>query len=385
MTTKFRFNKIFFVLLCCLIFLECRRPFEPSLKPSDINSLVVEGYIDGNAPTHITITRARNVSQGDTAARKYELNAGVSVEDDQQNIYPLTEMGNGAYGSVNTLNIDPSHKYRLHILTSDGKEYASDYVPFKSSPPIDSIGWKMTDEGGVQIYVNTHDPSNQTKYYRWDYGETWEFHVSYYSILKYNPPTNTLLPRTDQVYMCWKSDSSTNIFLGSSAKLVSDVIHEAPLAYVPNHDQKLSVLYSIFVRQYALDESGYNYLQAMKSNTENTGSIFDPQPNGTTGNIHCLTDPSEQVSGYICAGNTSVKRVFIYNSAIPGRWNLVPNCPDVEVPNIADSIRYYFTTGYGPVDQIYSPSGAIIAYNASYVLCVDCTLTGTNVKPSFWP
>ena len=384
MKTKFDFNRILFACLCCLVFSNCRRPYEPSLKPSDINSLVVDGYIDGSAITHVLLTRAREVSPGDTAARKFESNATVSVEDDQQNVYSLTETGNGIYSSINILNLNPSYQYRLHIITSDGKEYRSDYVPFKSSPPIDSIGWEIKDDGGVQVYVNTHDPLNQTKYYRWDYGETWEFHSWYYATLIYDRPTNTPVQRNDQVYACWKSDSSTNILLGSTAKLTSDVVNEAPLVYIVNHDQKLSVLYSIFVRQYALDENAYNYLLAIKNNSENTGSIFDPQPNGTTGNIHCLTDPSEQVSGYISAGNTSEKRVFIYNTSIPGRWNLVPNCPEIVVPNIPDSIRYYFTTGYDPIEIKYG-AGFIEGYYASYLNCVDCTLSGRNVKPSFWP
>jgi hypothetical protein len=384
MKKQFYFGKLFFSGVCCLIFSECIRPYEPSLKPSDINSLVVEGYIDGNAPTHILLSRAREVSPGDTAARKYELNASVSVEDDQQNVYPLTEIGNGAYSSVNALNIDPSHKYRLHILTSDGKEYASDYVPFKSSPPIDSIGWNLKN-GGVQIYVNTHDPLNKTIYYRWDYGETWEFHAWYYSQLIYNPASNSVGGRSDPVYICWQSDSSTNILVGTTAKLANDVMNEAPIAYLENHNKKMSVLYSIFVRQYALDENGYNYLEAMKSNTENTGSIFDPQPNGTTGNIHCLTDPSEQVSGYICAGNTSVKRAFIYNTSLPTGWNILPDCPEVDVPNDPDSIRFYFTTGYAPIDVINGASGGVKGYKSSYLRCVDCTLSGTNIKPSFWP
>jgi hypothetical protein len=385
MKEQFYFGKLLFSGVCCLVFLECRRPFEPSLKPSDINSLVVEGYIDGNAPTHISLTRAREVSPGDTAARKYESNASVSVEDDHQNVFPLTEIGRGAYSSLNTLNLDSSHQYRLHIITSEGKEYASDYVPFKSSPPIDSIGWRITNDGGVQIYVNTHDPSNKTRYYHWDYGETWEFHSWYYSQLIYNPASNSVATRNYPVYICWQSDSSTNISLGTSAKLANDVINAAPIAYIEKHSQKMSVLYSIFVRQYALNEKGYNYLVAMKSNTENTGSIFDPQPNGTTGNIHCLTDPSERVSGYICAGNTSVKREFIYNTSLPRGWNILPDCPEVDVPNNPDSIRFFFTTGYGPYEAITGQGGGTIGYKSSYLRCVDCTLSGTNIKPSFWP
>ena len=217
-------------------------------------------------------------------------------------------------------------------------------MPFKSSPLIDTIGWKFKD-GGVQTYLNTHDANNTTLYYRWEYNETWEFHSFYDSYIKYDAATNSVIPRTEQVYVCWHSNNSTNILLGSSAKLSSDVINEMPLTYIEQHSKKLSVLYSLWVKQYALDLKSYNFWQAMKNNTEKVGSIFDPQPNQTPGNIHCATDSTETVIGYIGAGNTIQKRVFIKNSLMPLTWNIFPFCPTKTVPDNPDSLAYYFGAG----------------------------------------
>jgi len=362
---------------------DCKVPYDPTLKSSDTNALVVEGNIDGSVPFVIKLSRSRMLTNGDTAARKYELGAKVIIEDNHQDTYPLTEEGNGIYSSLNTLPLNPSYQYRLHIFTSNKEEYESDFVPFKSSPAIDSIGWNLND-GGVQVYVNTHDPNNSTTYYRWEYKETWEFHSLYYSNYQYNPPDSTVIPRTVQIYTCWHTDSSTSIFLGSSAKLSSDVIYEMPLPYIPDHDQRLSILYSILVKQYALDVNGYNYWLAMKNNTENIGSIFDPQPNETVGNIHCVTNPAELVVGYINAGNTVEKRVFISNSSLPTDWNQLQICsPEKLVPNIKDSLYFYFGFGYVPVDLTSIQTQLL--YTGYERECVDCTINGTNVKPSFWP
>lgn len=374
-------------IIVCLAFVlmlaNCKIPYDPPLKSTQINDLVVEGYIDGAAPVTIKLSRTRVISAGDTAAFRYELNARVSIEDDHQNQYFLMETGNGLYVNNSSLNLNPAYKYRLHIFTSDGKEYLSDFVPFKQSPSIDTIGWKLKDNG-VQLYVNTHDPNDATKYYRWEYSETWEFHTHYETYLKYNRIDNTVTHRTDQVRICWQSHNSTTILLGSSAKLSSDVIDQAPLVYIEPHDRRLSVLYSIWVKQYALDINGYNYWQAMKSNTEKVGSIFDPQPNQTVGNIHCTTDPAETVVGYIGAGNSFEKRVFISNNLMPPDWNPREYCEIILVPEISDSIRAYFNGGYSPIGESSTPSGQP-AYSASTVECVDCTIYGTNIKPAFWP
>jgi Domain of unknown function (DUF4249) len=379
-------RKYFNLLLpCCLsalVLSNCKVPYDPPLKATDTDALIVEGYIDGAAPVTFRLSRSRILSPGDTSSRRYELGAQVSIEDDHQNTYPLTETGNGFYGDTTVLNLDASHQYRIHIFTSGGREYLSDLVSFKQSPAIDTIAWKLKDDG-VQTFLNTHDPKNSTIYYRWEYSETWEIHAEYISILRYVPDSNTVVPRSDRVFACWRSDNSTNIYLGSSAKLASDVINEMPLAYIAPHDKKLSVLYSIWVKQYALDLNGYNYWLAIRNNTERVGSIFDPQPNETTGNVHCVTDPAEKVVGYIGAGNSYEKRTFINNRSLPTTWNPTPDCPLRVVPNNPDSIKYYFGGQYDPIVSIQLAFG--LSYSASYKDCVDCTLSGTNIKPSFWP
>ena len=379
-------NLICFLLLA-LTLSNCKVPYDPPLKATDINSLVVEGFIDGAAPVVFKIGRTRALTVGDTATRKYELNAIVSIEDDHQNRYPLIESGSGIYISSGLLNLNLSSQYRLHIFTADHREYLSDLVPFKQSPPIDTVSWKIKDEG-VQISLNTRDVNNATRYYRWEYSETWEFHSRYRSswkaIITRNPDYVSVVTRPENVYTCWQTHNSTNILLGSSAKLSNDVINEMPIKYVEPHDKRISVKYSIWVKQYALDIKGYNYLEAIRNNTEGVGSIFDPQPNQTAGNIHCISDPAEKVIGYVSAGNSVEKRIFIKNNELPTSWNIYPDCPTYDVPNNQDSLMAYFDGGWEPL-FIKQITATQIAYTSSYAECVNCTLTGTNVKPSFWP
>ncbi len=200
---------------------------------------------------------------------------------------------------------------------------------------------------GLQIFVNTHNPQNNTRYYKWQYKETWEFHSAYLSKLKYiiNPSpqgdvyslTPSVVayyppdPYDSSIFICWQSDSSTEILLGSSAALSEDLIH-LPIVTVPAGSQKLTVLYSINIIQYGWSEAGYQFLQAMKKNTENTGSVFNPLPSQLIGNIHCLSDPSKMVVGYFNVSPEQEKRFFISAADVPD-WIYNMSCPLYEIQN----------------------------------------------------
>lgn len=374
------------LLLYCipiLFYVGCKVPYDPSIKSSNTHLLVVEGFLTVNGTTNIKLSHTRNITSGDTAAYINEVNAKVIIEDNNNNIYPLDENGGGNYSGNYFLNSNV--QYRLHIITSDQKEYFSDFVTCKVSPPIEDVTWKF-NQGGVQISLNTRDPNNNTKYYRWSYTETWEFHSQYHSNLEYNPVDTTVIYRKVPVFVCYRDRDGSAIILGTSAKLAQDVIQDAPILFIGNHDRRISVLYSILVTQYALDSSGYNYWNAIKGNTENVGSIFDPQPNQTKGNIHCVSDSTETVIGYIGAGATDQKRIFISNSEMPSDWNQPPNCTEYEVLNIVDTIYHYMASkSYVPYLKDSTPAGVTKGFFSASGSCVDCTITGSLAKPTFWP
>ena len=97
MNQKHFLAKILLCGLSALALSHCKIPYEPKLKSTDTNALVVEGFIDGSSPISFKLSRSRKLTTGDTASPGSELNARVIVEDDHQDAYPLTEAGNGIY------------------------------------------------------------------------------------------------------------------------------------------------------------------------------------------------------------------------------------------------------------------------------------------------
>lgn len=366
----------------------CKEKYIPSLTYPPTGYLVVEGFINsGLEPTSIKLTRTSSLA--DNVNTLYEHNAEVNIEGENNEIFPLYESGEGTYTS-SFLQLNDNVKYHLHIKTSDAKEYMSDFAPIKHTPDIDSVSFQR-ENTGVRIYVNTHDPLNNTKYYQWKYEETWEIHSAFLTNLKYtyDPITfkikgvayKDLNPDTT-IYKCWPSTVSTNINLGSSEKLSADVIY-LPLVFIENADDKLSVRYSINVKQYALSHEAYLFFNKIKKNSEELGSIFDPQPSELQGNIHCITNPAETVIGYVEISEEKQKRRFIENAEVPG-WNYRNACQLVTIVNQADSINKYAST-LSPVMPVTVAQRSIVEFSASNVSCIDCTLRATNVRPPFWP
>jgi len=387
-------KKIVYPLFWLLLPAGCIQKFQPMLSSAPTGYLVVEGIINGSGGS-ASVTLSRTTILTDTSI-VFEEGAMVQVEGNDNSVHIFTAQGNGIYG-IADLSLSSAGQYRLRIKTADGDEYLSDFSPMITTPPIDSVSWQLTG-GGLQVYANTHDPQNSVQYYKWDFLETWEYHSTYLKQLVYDtthlpgsgaPILNVgQIPIDTTVYTCWQSVPSTDILLASTTALGSDVIYDFPLTLIPQSSIKLTTDYSILVRQYGLTEEAFNFLQIMKANTQETGSIFSPQPSQLQGNVHSLTHPTETVVGYVGFCSVQSQRVFIHNSQLPLLWSsYAPPCTE-------DSIYVLDPKNpYQPQDQI---SGAIFEglipttlinlnrFLAAPASCVDCTLTGTNQKPSFW-
>ena len=366
--------------MCCWL-CTCVQPYVSPYKSPVTGYLVVEGYISANSPTKYTLTRTVQLS-GNHAIPAVT-GATVQVEGSDSSVYPLPEQGNGVYGD-STLNLNSALQYRLRIQTPNGESYLSDFTTVKPSPAIDSINWTFDYYKGVNIYVNTHDPSGSTHYYMWAYDQTWEYDMEWESLLRYDDTNNTVVPRLPNqlVNRCWVNSASTTLILDNTSKLSQDLVYEYPLVHIENDAQQLGVLYSIQVTQYTLSAEGYSFLYQMQQNSEALGTIFDAQPTQLTSNIHCLNNPAEQVIGYVSVGTVQQQRIFIAEAQLP-YWQYYIPCanPNITVPANPDSLEFYFGSGlFTPIEPL--PGGYIS--NAS--LCVDCTLLGgSNQKPSFWP
>lgn len=386
-------------VIVLLVALGCKKPFAPAAITLNSSYLVVEGVINtGPDSTYIKLTRTVKISGPDTL--KAERNAVVTVEGSDNTTYPLQEMGNGMYSSP-SLGLSTVVKYRLRIVTSDNTTYLSDFVEAKDTPDIDSLSYKVLNNG-VQFYATTHDPKNNTRYYRWDFDETFGYLSLYRSFFEVGPDTLPVyrVAQNDKIYECYKTEHSNQVLLGSSAKLAQDVIVNQPLDFISGASGKISHGYSLFVRQYALTPEGFAYWQNLKKNTEQLGTIFDVQPSEIQGNIHCVTNPSQPVVGFISASGIKAKRVFLDAQTTdvfapfyvpPPGTNECKLDTILLYPEDTFKTRLYNLTYTGDtvlVTAVFSTPTEFTGYNYGSRECVDCrdkAPYGTNMVPVFWP
>jgi hypothetical protein len=348
----------------------CVVPYIPEISDKE-ELIVVQGLItDQPGVNTIKLSKSRPLWNRETLANLK--GCLVWITDNEGNSDTLKEtLTEGVYITNQAkFRGQIGRTYVLHVKTNKAfgrLSYESMAMKMNPVPPVDSVyyvkevfdlGQKSTE--GCRIFLNTHDPYNQCRFYRWKYTETWEFH------LPYNVPNR----------VCWISAESREIFIKNAAILGENRVNGFPLVTIENPVDRLSIKYSILVNQYSLNEDEYIYWERFRNMAEQTGGLYDIIPAPVPNNIFCLEDPSEKTLGYFSVSAISSKRIFIEDS-FRGIDTQYYNCVD-------DSI-----SGPGEIGGLNSTvwllgSRGSVRYLTHQVGCADCRSRGTSIKPSFW-
>lgn len=386
--------KKWYLILLLFLTVHCREEYNVVLQTNGNGALVVEGIMNAQGKTKISLSRTTRLADKRVAP---ETGAFLFIEGENNGaVYSMIETQPGVYESEDN-TFDAATKYKLRIKTADNREYETDYKNYILTPRVDSLSWRQTPDG-LDVFANASSGSD-VKYYKFDYDETWEFHSAFRTFLGftetspgsgvyqivYLDPVNQSVDTT--LFVCYNSRSSSSINIVSTDALDSNIVL-APVVSYPRGSIELSVLYSILVKQYGLSKEGYEFYVKMKKNTESLGSIFDAQPSEISGNLKCITDPSELVIGYVEFTTAQEKRLFIDNTAL-NDWAYKQDCqyyfsnPHL---NDADVILQLMKESLVPtIIAEYTSVGGIKKFEVQKEQCVDCRLRGSNIKPDFWP
>lgn len=362
----------------------CLDPYSPRVNPLDINLLVVDGSLDVSDGSAV-VALGRAVSVDAPESFPNVLGAFVSIEDTHGNVYQLHEGDSGNYRATG-IPVQHGDEFRLHIVTTDDDVYDSDFVKPLSTPPIDSLTW-TTDDEKLTIQVSTHDPTNESRYFRWTYDETWNYHAALLS--QYVVENRQLRGRRpdEMMYYCWNTAPSYNIVAGSTARLSSAVVSKFPVQFIPAGSIKLQMKYSILLKQMAISEDEFKYLEQLKKTTESIGGLFDPQPTSVIGNVHRVRKDSPLAVGYFSVGNTTKMRMYINGADVPKIFREIwplPGClpPDsvcaVPSPTCAITVNDLIDA---QIVGIYAAG----KYTLTNSRCADCRFQGgVTMQPDWW-
>lgn len=388
-------SKYIAIFIFSLALWSCIEPIE--IEVSDqTDFLVVDGLMTtGKDPFQVKLSRSSSL---DTNGFRLEQNAIVHIEAEGGERVNLTEQEDGVYLSAGSgLEGIVGKQYRLLISTNEGKDYASEWVSLKETPSIDSVYFRYeevpTEDGlskGMQIYLDAFDPENKTRFYRWDWTETWMYRAPYATPYEYIGNDDfQIIPAKD---ICWKDETSSTITIGTSLNNEIDIITEFPLLYISTESERLRLRYSILVKQYALTEKEYLFWKSLQEANELGGTLFDRQPQSTVGNVRNIENPDEAVLGYFSASAASEKRIFIDRIDMPRGLSIGQSffreCLDLldTIPkSISADQEVFQAIAEGKVFYDFNRVVQITGYILTTKECSDCREQGGRLeKPEFW-
>ena len=405
MTSKYlnRFAALAALLLCAAA---CIYPFETRISDSGEWPLVVEGDILIGDQTIVSLSHvhpfsaSNNDFQSFSAVGYIEGEDGTRVESaDRFSLDDATWSPSARSEAVvyfDTRTLSPGQRYRLHLTTrgQDGQvlnSYESDWLEPCPAPTIDGLNYSHHPEYD-EMWVGLSMHCNGSHYFRWYFEETWEYHsdinsLFYYSLLeqkvkqyKYDEPT---------LYYCWDNAKSKQIQIFSTVNQTEDRFEELAFHRIGLSDKRLQILYRITVHLSAISEDAYNYWNNIKQGSEEQGSIFSPTPSEMASNVHCVSDPSVQVIGYL---NLSAQATYVmYYDNLQNHF-FKPGKPHLRTDKTVsvhqpDSMAYWYINGLRPFDAVYEmPELEPIAYMWTPAACIDCRMEGgSKNKPADWP
>jgi len=193
------------------------------------------------------------------------------------NIYPFIE-SNEIYESQNPFQAITGRKYKLKIITN-GKTYSSKQEMLTKVNPIQSVEANdITISGvrGAEIKVTAFDPTNSSKYYRYEYEETYKIISPKWLpyTVTVNPTNKELIytPRTYEARTCYSTVKSNELLLHSTTNLSEDRV-DYMVRFLPVSNPIIMHRYSILVKQYVQNLAAYTYYNTLKT-ISGSGSIL---------------------------------------------------------------------------------------------------------------
>ncbi len=374
-------------LLALLVLAACIKPYTPVIEGDEANQLVVSGRItDTEGWQEVSVSLSTPV---ETAENIPITGCEVNILDDHGNIFSLDPSDPGKYKAwISQEYLVAGHAYKVSVTTPDGERVESAYDTLMAGAALDTVYYILEDvptndpdifNRVMQFYTDFAGTESDSRFYRWEVKETWEFHSAHPIEYYYNGKFHEVVPPDYSKLVCWSSMLVKNIYTLSTKSLSQNVYIKYPLHSVDGHTPRLGILYSILVTQQSLSESTYNYFEVVRENSAGFGGLYEKQPFSIKGNLVNLAQPEKDVLGYFYATSESTKRYFYHD--IEGlELDFSNGCSEGSLP----------LTGWGgykkwdyPVFYYYNEDGALIILSDP---CVDCRLRGgTLIKPDFWP
>lgn len=390
-------KKNFFLLFFLVFAISCIDSYNVEVKNHE-NLLVVDALITNENKSH-TVKLSRSIKNLDEVS-KMETNAFVSIVCSDGAVESLKEVDPGIYVTDSLkFVVEVGKKYQLLISTSNGSKYSSNECEILEPTEFDRVFYKKNEKvtvnneviEGVSFFVDGRAVPDA--YLRWIFEEDWKFSIAYPTRIGFDENEDMIyIPIKN--YYCWKNSISNEIITQSLKNQNSTEIKGKEVCFVPSdNNDRFTYKYAIKIKQLHISQMEFEFWNKLKESSENVGDVFGTQPFSVEGNIKADGDKSERVLGYFQAVSVVSKRIFIDYTDVANLELTLKNtgqsCPlDTVLVNKKNPTLYklyeefVLNKGFSLYDKLDDENK--IGLLLSRQKCSDCSLTGSNEKPSFW-
>lgn len=385
-------TKTYYTICISIAFfaLSCTEPF--NLKSIDFeDALIIEAIITDEVK-YQEIKLSRTFSLEEFTPTK-ESNAQVIIIDEAQNTYEFEETDPGVYMSKIPFRATQNNNYTLTVITNNGKIYKSQPTQLPNTAPLNNLYAaaeidKDTGNENISIYIDGFNSSPNSKYYRYEYEETYkiltpswvdgEFSISNTGQLSWSE----LCCRPIEKMVCYNTVVSDSIIQFK----VENASQENPSAFrvraINKDNPIIRTRYSILVKQYAQSLEAFTFYKVLNKFSSSEDVFSQNQPGFFSGNLFSVDNSKEKVVGYFDISSVSIKRIFFNFSDFYPNDAIPPYFEDCTIFQINDINK--LTEAVINNEVVFHSLVVDELPNVVSAACGDCTKIGTTSKPDFW-
>jgi len=384
------------------VFSGCIEPYEGDVPDYEDILIVSANLTNEFKRQEVLLTRSYRFEEDGPRA---EENAQVKIMGDDGSEFLFEETEPGKYRSNITFAASPGIEYWLTITTESGKAYESQAMSLPNTTTLGELyAEPMTDENGIEgigIFVDSFDPAGDSRYYRFDYEETYKVIAPFWTPLDavvVSEGVSTIDVRTilreREERICYGSDSPSNIIIQSTLGLTEDRLTRFNVRFVRKNSYILTHRYSILVKQFVQNPKAFAFYETLEGLSKSSENIFsEDQPGFLSGNITAQDGSGENVAGFFEVSTVDERRIFFnFEDFFPGEekppfkttCEIIAPSDEGELGKrpllnaiYADRLKFY-EINFNPTESLPGP---LLMVRSE---CGDCTTLGSNVVPDFW-
>jgi hypothetical protein len=239
--------------------------------------------------------------------------ADVKILDETGASISLREIQKGVYQTPASFVGQVGKKYKVRILTINGKLIESTLDELKAPLPLSTFSYAFKNAEKVEnmrfdLRASLQDIKGSEDFYfikRQDF-------IQFLTTCPEPPPPPAPVPVCD--CKCWQAPQNTQPILISDFLLDGTSI---PLALKPVDYQDLTDVV-VQLNVYTVSKEAYMFWKRQEEQRTLGGGLFDKVPAQIIGNLQSVNDPGQQVVGYFLVGGLHRQRLKI------DRFNGIP-------------------------------------------------------------